>query len=181
MTFTGIKTRINPTPVTSVVVDPEVDAKLTCIAVLDESDNFVNSVMDDKWASFRANWPLRRFIFLNPWRFCNNTLVSYRGIYIPPAFASDPRAFQYEVRRDENACPSDWYALSGLDDPAVDVKVALLFVDISGSMIMDTVIASARLWVDNMVSRGYRYKSVQNGNEDWIEPFNTSINDFGVL
>lgn len=197
MTFTGWKTRINPRDAQiQAIVDPDVDARLTCIAVIDEA-SWLDSTIDNDWAQFRGTWPERRFILLTPkpsfgTQGYGAQYISAPGgyepganidVHVPIKFQQDPLTASYKVMRDGNVpyYASDWFEASGIWRPEVDIKVCLLFVDVSGSMGADTVAASTKLFVDKMVAANYRYKSVLNGEERWIPPFLATLNAFGTL
>ena len=65
---------------------------------------------------------------------------------------------------------SDWYTICGLDKLPDGAKIAI-FVDISGSMTMQTVQASYDLLISKLQARNMDVITVQNQNEDWITPF----------
>lgn len=185
MTFTGWKTRINPATTFSFVIDPYVDARLTCVAVIDES-SLSNQFIQNSWDNFRANWPLRRFVLFTPTIGSGPEFTSPGGaptdlgsVWIPPNFDGN----SYNVRRDNGNSNfvTDWFSLTGLTNPDVEVKVAMLYIDTSGSMTMDTVLESAKLFTKSMSDYDFRYKSVFDASESWINLFNISMNEFGNL
>jgi len=65
---------------------------------------------------------------------------------------------------------SDWYTICGLDKLPDGAKIAI-FVDISGSMTMNTIQASYDLLISKLQARNMDIITVQNSNEDWITPF----------
>ena len=70
---------------------------------------------------------------------------------------------------------SDWYTICGLDKLPNGSKVAV-FVDTSGSMTMSTIQASHDLLIQKLQARNMDVIVVQNGNEDWITPFQQILN-----
>tara|TARA_B100000902_G_scaffold367592_1_gene390313 strand:+ start:435 stop:2093 length:1659 start_codon:yes stop_codon:yes gene_type:complete len=65
---------------------------------------------------------------------------------------------------------SDWYTICGLDKLPDGAKIAI-FVDISGSMTMNTIQASYDLLISKLQARNMDIITVQNQDEDWITPF----------
>ena len=70
---------------------------------------------------------------------------------------------------------SDWYTICGLDKLPNGSKVAI-FVDTSGSMTMSTIQASHDLLIQKLQARNMDVIVVQNGQEDWITPFQQILN-----
>ena len=70
---------------------------------------------------------------------------------------------------------SDWYTICGLDKLPNGSKVAV-FVDTSGSMTMSTIQASHDLLISKLQARNMDVIVVQNGQEDWITPFQQILN-----
>ena len=70
---------------------------------------------------------------------------------------------------------SDWYTICGLDKLPNGSKIAV-FVDTSGSMTMSTIQASHDLLIQKLQARNMDVIVVQNGNEDWITPFQQILN-----
>lgn len=80
------------------------------------------------------------------------------------------------VNRDEGVVSnaSDWYTICDIDSVPDNSKIAL-FVDISGSMNLDTVKASYDQFMQKLQERNIEVVFFENRNEDWITPFNTAI------
>lgn len=185
MTFTGWKTRINPATAIDFIIDPYVDARLTCVGVIDESSQS-NQRIQSTWDSFRSLWPLRRFVLFTPTIYSGAEYIEPGSLDVwrPNGFDSDPSLnSSFQVRRDNTNANfvTDWMPLTRLTDPDVEVKVAMLYIDTSGSMTMDTVLESAKLFTKSMFDYDFRYKSVFDSSEDWVHIFNKSMNDFGNL
>lgn len=183
MTFTGWKTRLNLRAGEGdgggggIIIDPEIDNTLTCVAVLDENDSWSDAAMDAKMSSFNANWPNRRFVLLVP-------NINTSQVYIPSSFYLGPFNGRLVslVARDQNnsAATSDWWSIT--DMVSADLfgytKVILLFVDNSGSMTTATVQASLKQFLDKAIEEETPVYFSQNGEEDWITPLNRSYQDF---
>jgi hypothetical protein len=82
------------------------------------------------------------------------------------------------VNRDQGVVQntSDWYTICNLDQAPDDAKIAI-FIDQSGSMTMNTIQASYDLLVEKLNLRGIEFIVTTNSNEDWITPFDTSLDD----
>ena len=65
--------------------------------------------------------------------------------------------------------PSDWFDIVGIETGTI-TKLAL-FVDISGSMTLNTVRASYNKFIGTCTAAGITVREESNQNEDWIEPF----------
>ena len=146
--------------------------------MIDESDNFLDSDINSKWATFRTNFPLRPFCLLQPLD------PTYSILFKPtnPDFLSDRRVVFAQVNRDEGNpnLASDWLSICGYDGLATNgVDFIGLFVDESGSMDRTTVQASLNLLDANLAAAGLTYCSVFNGSEDWITPFDSVLGDIG--
>lgn len=158
-----------------------------CIAVIDESDTAPTATEDvvvapttawpqsryQSWVTFRTAWPLRPYYLLWPQSSPSATLN------IPTNMAADLNTDGLSfgptvVNRDggivENA--SDWFALANLSSLQPGDSV-FLFVDISGSMTLDTVQASYDLFLQNCTNAGIIAYRVSDGNENYIRPFIT--------
>ena len=149
-----------------------------CIAVIDESDNFLDSDINAKWMSFRTNFPSRPFCLLQPLD------PNYSRIFKPttPDFLSDPRVVFATVNRDNGnpALASDWLASCNYTDVALSgIDFVGLFVDESGSMTRATVQASLNKFFADLTAASLTYCSVFNPSEDWIIPFNTLLGSVG--
>lgn len=71
---------------------------------------------------------------------------------------------------------SDWYTICNLDQAPDDAKIAI-FIDQSGSMTMGTIQASYDMLVEKLQQRSIEFIVTTNSNEDWITPFDTSLDD----
>lgn len=139
---------------------------ITCIAVIDENDTEdTQSAVNAKWADFSERFPKRRMIVLRPTH-------AFLPLYTPedpgPNFIG-PIA----VARDEGnvALRSNWYDLCSLDTLPMHSSIAL-FIDNSGSMTTGTVQASYDYFMQRLQERGIGVVTVENGDEDYITPFN---------
>ena len=142
-----------------------------CIAVIDESDSNSDfeKVIDERWSSFRFEYPSRPFCLLQPLNPSNSNL------YKPPDFLSDPLVTFATVNRDEGdpALASNWLTACNYTNLATSgIDFVGLFVDESGSMTRDTVRASLnKLFVD-VSAAGVTYCLVYDeSSENWITPF----------
>ena len=146
-------------------------ANRTCIAVIDEASSFVDPAGD--WNNFRTNWPDRPFYLLQP------LPTNYGGgdLKVPAAFTNDPIAYgPITVNRDGATPPSDWYEICDLDS-LPDGSALALFIDTSGSMTLSNVQDSYNLFISKITARNMSIIEVFNGNENWVVPFNTILDD----
>lgn len=154
-----------------------IDAVVPCIAIIDESDNFSDAIIEEKWISFREDYPDRPFCLLQPLNSASSTL------YIPPSFLSDPRTTFAQVSRDDlgaaseiQPSPSDWFNICGFAVyQGSDIDFIGKFLDTSGSMTLTTVRASNDLFDQNVSNAGLTNQDVFNTGEDWITPFVTTL------
>lgn len=148
-----------------------------CIAVIDES-SLINTYIDSTWNTFRTNWPNRTFCLLQPQIPNTGNDVLYR----PPAFDSDPRTKNKTVTRDGGnpADASDWFNDCGFGSLSTSgIDFVGLFIDTSGSMALSTVQASYDLFVTTLANAGLSFCKVENSDEDWITPFDTTLGTTG--
>ena len=141
-------------------------SNITCIAVIDENDTEDSQAgVNAKWADFSERFPKRRMFVLRP---THPSLPLYTPQGPGPNFFG-PIA----VARDQGnvALRSDWYALCNLDELPMNSFIAL-FVDNSGSMTTATVQASYNYFMQRLQERGIGVVVVENGDEDYITPFN---------
>lgn len=141
-------------------------SNITCIAVIDENDAQDSQAgVNAKWADFSERFPKRRMFLLRP-----------THPYLPLFTPQDPGPNfigPIPVARDEGnvALRSDWYDLCGLDALPMHSSIAL-FVDNSGSMTTGTVQASYNFFMQRLQERSISVVVVENGDEDYITPFN---------
>jgi hypothetical protein len=141
-----------------------------CIAVIDESDNFSDSNIVNKWTDFRSKYPSRRFCLLQPQNPSNGG-----SLYRPAAFDSDPQTtFAIVDRDDQTGQASDWLSICGITG-STGIDFVALFVDVSGSMELSTVQLSFDKFRDDLVTLGLNYCRVTNTREDWITPFDAQM------
>ncbi len=151
-----------------------IDAVVPCIAVIDESDNFSDLVIEQKWENFRAQYPDRPFCLLRP---------LYDGrLYLPPAFVNDTRTIFADVSRDDLGTssiipgPSDWFSICGFSVyQGSDIEYIGNFIDTSGSMVLATVAESNALFLEKANNANLSIRQVDNTLEDWITPFITTL------
>lgn len=117
-----------------------IDGVIPCIAIIDESDNLLDSQVDSNWATFRAQYPY----LLRP--LSNST---FDRLYISPTFASDARTWFSNVSRDSDGAnslapsPSNWFNICGFGIyQGSAIPYIGKFLDTSGSMDLTTVQAS---------------------------------------
>jgi hypothetical protein len=149
------------------------DEVVPCVAVIDEDDNFGVYGQDQAtlWSEFRAVYPVRPFCLLAP--------SDGGNLRVPQNFLDDDYAIvKYDIRRDygDPSLAEDWYKLCAIDqyNPAMADSVGL-FVDNSGSMMLEEVQASYDLFVSNVENAGIKVREVVDGNENWILPFMTTL------
>lgn len=139
------------------IVKKNVAADVICIAVIDEN-NGTNTETD--WALFRAAYPQRRFFLLQP-----DTGFGGGGLFVPSAFSTDNLATHQVI-----STSADWYSIAGLDQEPIGTQ-CILFIDQSGSMTINTVLASYNSFKSQATTRLNKVAVVDNGNEDYIAPF----------
>ncbi|WEE79308.1 phage tail protein [Comamonas testosteroni] len=141
-------------------------SNITCVAVIDENDAQDSQAgVNAKWADFSERFPKRRMFVLRP---THPTLPLYTPQDPGPNFIGP-----IPVARDGGsvALRSDWYELCSLDALPMHSSIAL-FVDNSGSMTTATVQASYNYFMQRLQERGISVVVVENGDEDYITPFN---------
>jgi hypothetical protein len=141
---------------------------ITCIAVIDEnSPNFDQTSVDNKWKELREKFPERRFCLLQP-------KSNYDILRIPTDFhGSDLNTFQVVNRDAANAAnPSDWFEICGLPTEREKGMTRVgLYIDNSGSMYTSNVQASYDLFLQKTNEVGfYIVVGTQNAAEDMIGP-----------
>lgn len=150
-----------------------------CIAVIDESNDGDNAPSIAEYNAFRASFPNRKHYILQPRSSGvadTSKLMSssISDIYVS-GFGTDTslngnEIQVYPVNRDNNSgTPSDWFDIVGIETGTI-TKLAL-FVDISGSMTLNTVLASYNKFIGTCTAAGITVREESNQNEDWIEPF----------
>lgn len=155
-------------------------ANRICIAVIDESNNGDNAPSIAEYNTFRETFPNRKHFLLQPVSSgAANTsalmISALESIYIS-GFGTDTSLNGNEIKvhpvnRDqgiaENA--SDWFDIVGIQTGSI-TKLAL-FVDVSGSMTLSTVLASYNKFIGTCTAAGITVRQESNQQEDWIEPF----------
>lgn len=159
---------------------------ITCIAVIDENqDNDTAAAtqarVNSLWADFRSRFPRRIFHVIQPiyWQIgegqWENPPATPKVVYMPQV--SDSRLHgPHFVNRDSGYvhARADWYDICGLD-ALPDHSAVVLFVDVSGSMTLNTVRASYDLFMARCAERGISVIPVYSANEDYITPFNAYL------
>jgi hypothetical protein len=144
--------------------------------VIDESSNFFDFEIDEKWANFRTKYPDRPFCLLQP----QDPIVGIPYLHIPAGF-SRKTTFSVVRRDDVNpAGPSDWASICGITS-ATGIDFVALFVDNSGSMYTSTVQESYDKFIDDLSALGLDFCTVENGSEDWITPFDAQMGTFNNI
>ena len=69
---------------------------------------------------------------------------------------------------------TDWYDLCDIDSIADGSKISL-FIDNSGSLTTSNVLASYQRFAERLAARNISIVVVENGNEDWITPFDAEL------
>jgi len=154
------------------ITETDIGENLKCIAVIDESDNG-STVSVAEWQDWRAGFPGREHYILQP----TSTGIAITSDVMSTAVQAvydsgfdDGRLVQ-GVNRDAGveADRSDWFGIVGLQT-GVDTRVGL-FVDVSGSMDLDTVRESYDKFLSDCSTAGIEISSQTNSAEDWLEPF----------
>ena len=156
----------------------DIDSLRPCIAVIDESDSFLDSDMDARWLSFRTHFPTRPFCLLQP----VNPDSDY--LYFPtnPDFLTDPRVTFAVVNRDNGYTEyeMDWLELCGYTNiGSTGIDFVSFFIDESGSMDRTTVAASLLKFINDLDVSNLTYCLVFDETEDWITPFDTVLGSVG--
>jgi hypothetical protein len=153
-----------------------------CVAVIDESSQST-SYLESKWVEFRTAYPARPFCLLQP---VNSGFVdpaNGNGLYLPSTFVNDTRATHFNITREDgyhvipNTPPfANWFDLCNIAVyAATGVEFVGLYVDVSGSMDESTVRSMLANFTTTLNQTGLAFKSLYDGNEDWILPFLTDL------
>ena len=154
------------------VTESDIGESLKCIAIIDESDGG-STVSVSEWQSWRASFPEREHYILQP----TSTGIAITSDVMSTAVQAvydsgfdDGRLLQ-GVNRDGGVVVdrSDWFGIVGLQT-GVDTRIGL-FVDVSGSMTLDTVQASYNKFLSDCSTAGIDINPQTNSAEDWLEPF----------
>ena len=158
-------------------------ARTQCISVIDESignqaRNNYNSnpppapnpqsvsssaqAIANDWAWFRGEYPDREFWLLQPGR-------SFPDLLRPTSFINDPLTNTFSVNRDNGSVNnrSDWFAICNLQNQPPGSYVAL-WLDVSGSMVLNTVRASYDYFFQRCEAAGINIVlTVSDSGERW--------------
>ena len=120
------------------------------------------------WDKFRSLYPLRPFCLLQPRGWIK------RALQMPDAFRKDNNTILKKVNRDQGNPDetSDWFDACNLHElRARGVTAVALFVDISGSVVLDDISASHNQFMEKLSESGLELKNATyNGDENWILP-----------
>ena len=160
-------------PTTSPISSLEMQNDLiTCVSVIDENEPFVRSDIDVQWANFRNNFPLRPFCLLQP--NLPGKAPSSAKLARPTKFVSDERATYKAVMRDngKDEVAEDWYRTCDLaTSKSNGVTRVVIFVDNSGTMTTETVLASYNLFRETLELNGFEViEGRAEKREDYITP-----------
>ena len=151
-----------------------------CIAVIDESNSGDNAPSIAEYNAFRETFPNRKHYLLQPVSAgvadTSQLMVSaLESIYVS-GFGTDTSLNGNEIKvhpvnRDAGvaANASDWFDIVGIQTGTI-TKLAL-FVDVSGSMTLSTVLASYNKFIGTCTAAGITVRQESNSVEDWLEPF----------
>jgi len=151
-----------------------------CISIIDESSPSIATHTND-WNSFRANFPNnngngREFWLLQP----AGNRWSFSDLNRPPNFLNDSLANgtvgggTFTVNRDDGvvANRSDWFAITNMASQPPGSYVSV-WLDISGSMVYNTVRASYEYFVQRCTAVGINIiLETSNSGERWIPGHN---------
>ena len=149
---------------------------ITCISVIDETDNQSPASINAAWLDFSAAFPKRKLYLLTPRIKTPGPDYGDFDLGAPVYLPQDPDGNfigPFNVRRDNGKVDyaDDWYAICDLGGLLNNSTVAL-FIDNSGSMYTSVVQASYDLLISKLDARGIKVITVTGGNEDYITPFN---------
>tara|TARA_B100001250_G_scaffold46655_2_gene36563 strand:- start:1965 stop:4976 length:3012 start_codon:yes stop_codon:yes gene_type:complete len=151
---------------------------INCISLIDEVSPSVNT-MENDWNSFRSNFPYRTFWLLQA-VINSNGNISYplSRLKMPPSYLSDPYANGgIQVRRDNNNAnfTSSWFDICNLNQVPTGTYVSL-WIDISGSMVFNTVQASYNEFVADCAANGVNIiLETSDSGERWIPGHNKTL------
>lgn len=160
--------------------DDVIGANRICIAVIDESNSGDAAPSIAEYNAFRETFPNRKHYLLQPVSAgvadTSQLMVSaLESIYVS-GFGTDTSLNGNEIKvhpvnRDAGvaANASDWFDIVGIQTGTI-TKLAL-FVDVSGSMTLDTVAASYAKFIGTCTDAGITVRQESNSIEDWLEPF----------
>jgi len=167
---------------------PTLNNIITCIAIIDESDEKSKQYFSEYWTFFRSYYPDRPFCLLQPAIFINaqdeanypySSIEISNGIGVPNNYYQDENTIFEVVNRDfgnDNKI-SDWFELCNLDDLRSEgVGRVAFFIDESGSMDRNTVSASFDNFEERLIAENLEVVAgIYNEDEDWIDPFVTNF------
>ena len=151
-----------------------------CISIIDESSPSVSTHFND-WASFRSNFPNnngvgREFWLLQP----AGSRWNFNNLNRPSNFLNDSLANgvvgggTFTVNRDNGSVSSrsDWFAITNMASQPPGSYVSV-WLDISGSMVYNTVRASYEYFVERCTAAGINIiLETSNSGERWIPGHN---------
>ena len=162
----------------------EYAALVTCVSVIDETNNsaynnqgYLNNVWQQSPAvigagtvnnrrGFRTAFPYRTFYILDPQG------SGQSGINVPTNYPSDPNAFgPIRVNRDNGnaGSRSDWFSICNFGNLPYGTIVSI-WIDISGSMTLDTVQASYDYFLTRCANAGIEIVlSLSASGEQYIQ------------
>ena len=141
-----------------------------CISVIDESSPD-ESIIEDGWNSFRANYPERPFWLLQPSGYEPDRLK------MPQSYIDDPIAYYpQEVNRDNGSTgsTSDWFNMCNLSQASPGTSISIS-IDNSGSTTTAQVQASFDLFLDKCEDAGLVVYQVDMEGEQWAPSHNRDL------
>jgi plastocyanin len=148
-----------------------------CLSLIDENSNQTQSQLDTDWTSFRNDWPDRPFHLLHV---KNSGGTGWDTLTTPTGTVQGTDYFYYQIERDPATALTsysgyyDWFTLTGMDTLASGATVAL-FIDNSGSMQVADVADQLAEFEADCTAAGITIIRVENGNEEYVEPFITTL------
>ena len=152
-------------------VETEVNTtEIPCIAVIDETSP-TQATINNSWQSFRNKWPDRPFFILVPVGEGNSTAAVKHPTINPQNYTKTA------VNRDNGSASavSDWFDLTGMSQYGAGTEITL-WVDISGSMTLNTVIESYVQFLAACATANIDVTIVQSTtDEDYVNPFISDV------
>ena len=129
------------------------------------------TTINNSWQSFRNKWPDRPFFILVPVGEGNSTAAVKHPTINPQNYTKTA------VNRDNGSASavSDWFDLTGMSQYGAGTEITL-WVDVSGSMTLNTVIESYVQFLTACATANIDVTIVQSTtDEDYVNPFISDV------
>ena len=165
-------------PLISKITNAQLAQLINCISIIDEVSPSVSTQQSD-WTAFRNNFPYRTFWLLQAVIESNgNIRYPLSRLNMPSNYLNDPYANGgIQVRRDNNNAnfTSSWFDICNLAN-VPDGTYVSLWIDISGSMVFNTIQASYNEFVADCAANNVNIiLETSDSGERWIPGHNKTL------